>query len=51
MTYSNGGSQRYSTTVKDMKYLKDAVMRRPENPHCPTVMEAYHAQQQDEVDI
>jgi hypothetical protein len=42
---------RYSTTVKDMKYLEDAVVRRPENPHCPVVMEAYHAQQQDKVDI
>jgi hypothetical protein len=29
----------------------DAVVRRPENPHCPVVIEAYHAQQQDQVDI
>jgi hypothetical protein len=34
-----------------MKHLEDAVVRRPENPHCPVVMEAYHAQQQDKVDI
>jgi hypothetical protein len=29
----------------------DAIVRRPKNPHCPVVMEAYHAQQQDKVDI
>jgi hypothetical protein len=28
-----------------------AVVRRPENPHCPVVIEAYHAQKQDQVDI